>query len=236
MSVLTFDQDAHVYTLDGARVPSVTAILRAAGLFDFSNIPPSILEAARRRGTACHAAIHYYNENDLAADDFAKDFPAYWPYLESWDRLMASGRLEPVLCEHRVASRARGYAGTFDWLGLFDGHAALMDYATGDSEDVAKDLQTAGYLLAAYDWVKEDAASFDSEMERTRHDLLRTFLRAHPFITRYSVRLKKSGACAVPIAHKDPRDFADFTRLLEAQQIVHARRPKAACWTEWEES
>jgi hypothetical protein len=153
---LTFDRDSHTYTLDGEIVPSVTQVLRASGLVDFSKIPEGVLAAAQLRGTKVHAAIHYYNEQDLDVGEFMGTFPAYAGYLQSWIALMESGRLKTCLCEHRVASRKHRYAGTIDWLGEFDGRGALLDFATGDPEDVAKDLQTAAYHAAAVEWAAVD--------------------------------------------------------------------------------
>jgi len=224
MSDLVFLDDGgqHEYYLAGERVPSVTGVLRAAGLVDFSSIPKPILEAARTRGTKVHAAIHFYNEHDLNVDWFCREFPGYAGYLESWIRLMDSGRLQTVLCEHRVASRVYRVAGTIDWIGIFDGKAAILDFATGDPEDAAKDLQTGAYEVLGREWAKEP--------EET---VLRQFFTDHPFVQRYGVRLKKDGRLPTPAPYGDPRDKPQFLTLLTAQQIVHVRKPKAMDWTEW---
>jgi hypothetical protein len=85
---LVFDEATHTYTLDGERLPSVTQILQRAGAIDFSHIPPTILEAARERGTAVHKAVHYFNENDLDVDVFRVAFPDYWPYVSAWIKFL----------------------------------------------------------------------------------------------------------------------------------------------------
>jgi hypothetical protein len=82
--MVAFDALAHRYTLDGEPLPSVTQILQASGIIDFSKIPQPILLAARDRGTAVHQAAHYYNEQDLDVEAFERDFPEYWPYLSAW--------------------------------------------------------------------------------------------------------------------------------------------------------
>lgn len=219
---LTFEPVSHIYTLDGIVVPSVTGVLKASGLVNFDGIPPSILEAARTRGTAVHQAIHYYNEHDLDVLAFGREFPHYAGYLQSWIRLMESGRLETVLCEHRVASRDYQLAGTIDWLGRFDGRATLIDFATGDPEDAAKDLQTAAYLHLAREWAGEPGQG-----------ALDAFLGAHPFVKRFAVRLKKSGALPTPEPYAQPSDWRDFSTLLAGQQLVKKRKPKAVDWSEW---
>jgi hypothetical protein len=82
--MLAFDPVLHRYTLDGETLPSVTQILQASGIIDFSGIPQPILLAARDRGTAVHQACHYHNEDDLDVEAFAAQFPDYWPYLSAW--------------------------------------------------------------------------------------------------------------------------------------------------------
>ena len=204
---LLFEPGGHVYTLDGVVLPSVTGVLKASGLVNFDQIPPSILDAAKARGTAVHQAIHYYNEHDLDVLAFTRAFPGYAPYLECWIRLMETGRLQTVLCEHRVASRTRGVCGTIDWLGLFDGKGAILDFATGSPEDSAKDLQTAAYEDLGREWAREPG-----------EDALRAFFAAHPFIRRYSVQLNKSGKLPKPQLYASPRDKTEFFTLLAGQQ------------------
>lgn len=223
MSALTFDPAGHVYTLDGARVRSVTGLLRKVGLVNFDRIPPTILAAAQHRGTTVHQAIHFYNENDLDVFEFGKTFPGYLGYLESWMRLMATGRLQPVLCEHRVASRYPRYAGTLDFLGLFDGQAAILDFATGRPEDAAKHLQTAAYVMAAKAWANQPD-----------QQALKAFVDAHPFIARYGVRLNKTGSLPTPTPYRDAKDYTKFRLIAETVQTVDEERPKSHPW-EWEQ-
>lgn len=213
---LVFNEGPHTYTVDGERYISVTQVLRETGAVDFSGVPPSILAAAQHRGTLVHAAVHYWNENDLDVAQFAQDCPEFLGYLESWMRLVESGRLSPVLCEHRVASRRYQFAGTIDWLGVFDGQAALLDFATGDPDDCAKALQTAAYCLAAQEWAVEPG-----------QDYLRASVQSHPFIARYSIRLRRDGELPRVERYTDPRHTSDFLTLLAAHRIAasHRRTP-----------
>lgn len=212
-SGLVFEEAGHTYHVDGEPYPSVTWVLRETGAVDFSGVPPAILAAAQHRGTLVHAAVHYWNEQDLDVAQFAEDCPDYLGYLESWMRLVESGRLQVALCEHRVASRKHRFAGTIDWLGFFDGQAALLDFATGDPYDCAKNLQLGAYSLAAQEWAVEPG-----------QEPLRAFVQTHPFIARYSIRLKKSGELPTVERYTDPRDTSDFLTLLAAHRIAAARR------------
>lgn len=213
MSGLTFDAERHRYTLDDALVPSVTGILKASGLIDFSGIPAGILEAARFRGTTVHQAIHFFNEGDLDFDQFRIDFPDYVGYLEGWMSFCAQRNFLPVLNEFRIASRRHHVAGTLDTLGLLDGVGALVDYATGRPEDVSKDYQTAAYYGLALEW----------STERECDPRLVGFLERHPVVKRYAVALQKTGAFTLH-PYNDPADFRKFLTLVDAQRIVTARR------------
>lgn len=218
--MLTFEPTAHAYTLDGAPVRSVTQLLALVGLgFDVNAVPPSILDTARVRGTVVHQAVHYWNDRDLDVDTFEHDFPAYAGYLRSWIRPFESGRLQTVLCEHRVAHTSPNFAGTFDWLGTFDGDAALLDFATGDPTDAAKHLQTAAYVLAARQWAQQDDQS-----------VLRAFLEQHLYVARYAVRLRADGGYPLLTAYDNPRDYTNFLTLAKAVAVVDAERRQAHAW------
>jgi hypothetical protein len=210
---LTFDDASHTYRLDGERVPSVTGILKASGIINFDGIPEHVLETARRRGTAVHHAIHYYNEHDLDLDAFTQDYPDYLGYLEAWQTFCLQRRFTAVLNEHRVASRRHRVAGTLDCLGLLDGVAVLVDFATGHPADVAKNLQTAAYFALALESAADDPA-------------LDAFISAHPVIKRYAVALRRDGSFTLE-PYPDPRDIRKFFALCEAQRIVaeHRRAP-----------
>jgi hypothetical protein len=214
MARLTFTDLNHAYELDGVRVPSVTQVLQASGaMIDFSKIPQPILLAARDRGTTVHRAAHYWLEGDLDVDEFFALFPDYAGYVRSLMVLFETGRLTTVACERRVASPLYRYAGTFDWLGLLDGRATLLDWATGAPADVAKDLQLAAYEVAAREWA---AAGEDP--------LLADFFAVHPRVQRIAVRLNRDGLLPTLETYTDPNHFREFRTLLEAQAILARRR------------
>jgi hypothetical protein len=211
---LTFEPSTHTYTLDGEVVPSVTQILKRAGLIDFSGIPPTILERARRRGTAVHQAIHYFNENDLDVAAFEADFPESAGYLHAWIAFTDQRHFRAVLSERRIASRRHLVAGTADCFGLLDGLPILLDFATGRPQDVAKDLQTAAYYAIGTEWAAEDDPDLQAFLDRSRGVL-----------RRYGVALRKDGTFALD-PYTSPTDFREFLTLVDAQRIVARRRPQ----------
>jgi len=212
---LTFDAATHTYRLDGVVVPSVTQILRASGLIDFTGIPESILEAARVRGTIVHQAIALFNEGDLDLEQFAVDFPEYLPYLAAWQDFCRQRHFTALLTECRIASRRYQVAGTLDCLGELDGEPVLLDFATGNPADTAKDLQTSGYFVLALEWAEYADADPRLKAFFTRHTLLR----------RYGVRLEKTGAFSLH-PYTNPSDMRQFLALVEAQRIISARRAR----------
>lgn len=219
---LTFDASTHTYALDERPVRSVTGLLRKVGLINFDNVPAHYLAAAQMRGTKVHQAIHYYNEHDLDVLAFCREFPGYAGYLQSWIRLMDTGRLKTVLCEHRLACRQPRFSGTLDWLGLFDNEPAILDFATGNPNDAAKHLQTAGYVLAARAWSAEPGET-----------ALRAFMDEYPFVRRFSVRLNKGGTLPTPQAYRDPHDLTHFRLIAETVNVVDLERPKTVQW-DWQ--
>lgn len=210
--MLVFEEHTHTYTLDGEVVPSVTGILKATGIIDFTGIPAGVLESARTRGTTVHAAVHYFNEGDLDVDGFYRDFPEYAPYLRAWVSFCEQRRFRAVLNEHRVASRKHRVAGTLDCLGWLDDRAVLLDFATGRPQDVSKDLQTAAYHALATEWAEEG------------DEALQSFLfSARGVVHRYAVSLRRDGTFSLE-QYASPRDYREFLLLTDAHRIVTTRR------------
>lgn len=205
--MLTFDPTPHHYHLDGVRVPSVTEVLHDSGLIRLDHLPAFILEAARRRGTDVHAALHFVNDGDLDASSVADQ---YQPYLEAWQRYRAERDVVVLLCEHRLASRRYRVAGTLDLLCSIGTDGWLIDYATGDPATVAKDLQTAAYLGLALEWAAHDPR-------------LAEVLRRHPRWRRGAVQLRPNGTFRFT-EYTAVTDYTHFQTLAGAWHIRQARR------------
>ena len=207
---IDLDIATHRYTVDGIPAQrSVTQVLQP--LYHFDGVPEYVLEKARARGTIVHQAVHYLFQRDLDEAAFATDFPPWVGYVHAAKHFLDDSRFVSALNEHRVFSDRHQIAGTIDCLGVLDGHAALIDFATGRPSDVAKDLQTAGYLALALEWQAHDPA-------------LAAFLACHKVIRRYALHLRADGSFRVE-SYTDPRDISHFLTLAAAQQIVMARRP-----------
>lgn len=130
--VLTFDEAAHAYALDGAPMLSVTQVLEGVGIIDYSGLPEHIRERALARGRAVHVATHYDDEGAL---DEATVAPGVTGYLEAWRRFRRESGFVPELIEHRGFHQQYPYAGTLDRTGrLANGSEVLLDIKSGTAE------------------------------------------------------------------------------------------------------
>jgi hypothetical protein len=136
---LVFDEAAHVYTVDGVRLPSVTQILDPLG--DLDKVAWATLEKARIRGTRVHTMIEYFETDDLDETYLDEELAGY---LNSYKRFKAQTGFEPIIVEGRTWSRLHGYAGSFDLFGRIDGHYELIDTKSGMVPKTAR-AQTAAY-------------------------------------------------------------------------------------------
>jgi hypothetical protein len=165
----------HGYTLDGAKVPGVTAILGALPkqlkqwaadcaanyavehwaelteqpltkrLDAMRYAHRDVVGAAALRGTT----VHRYGE-DLVHGRPVED-PEYLGPAQAYARFLDRWQIEPIATETPIASTVHRYGGRPDlWatIGVRDGATALVDLKTGKNvyEDVV--LQLAGYRWA----------------------------------------------------------------------------------------
>lgn len=158
-----FEPITHTYAVDGIVRPSVTYILRVLGISaDFEAIGAmserlrAQIELKRAVGSALHADIHAFDDNDL---DEASVDPLVRPYLESWKTFRRNSGLVPEARERRVFHAALNYCGTLD--GIFSipaqpGERILVDVKTGDPADAGAPFQLALYWLAYLDQHPDD--------------------------------------------------------------------------------
>lgn len=106
---LAFDAEAHRYDLAGRALPSVTQVLKAAGIAAFDS--PWFTDAVRDRGSFVHQAIALDVEGAL--DDDTLD-PVLAPYVEAFRRFRAESGAAIEHWERPVCDPALGYAGTLD--------------------------------------------------------------------------------------------------------------------------
>ena len=126
-----FDADEHQYSGGGRVYPSVTQILDAAGFGEWKRaIDPDVLERARQRGTAVHAACEYINEGDLDWDSLD---PEIRPYVEAYAEWKEQTAFRIDFVEPRMIHRKLGFAGTADIIGTINGSIAIPDLSPASS-------------------------------------------------------------------------------------------------------
>jgi hypothetical protein len=128
-AVLQFDARDHRYLLGGRVLPSVTQVLKGAGMIDYSMIPQDALQVAARRGTAVHRALQYLDDGEL---DEASVAPELAGYIEAAKRFYTESGFEVAHNEYRDYHPTYLYAGTMDRTGTFpDSSLAVVDWKTG---------------------------------------------------------------------------------------------------------
>jgi hypothetical protein len=196
--VIDFNDEQHLYFVNGVWRPSVTQILERTGLVDFSGIPRNIRLAALSRGRRVHKAAQFLVEDDLDMDTVAIEEQGY---VEACANFLQTSGFVVLGSERRIAHLEYGYAGTTDAIGLWRGGFALADWCTGDLWESAKDLQTSGYAEALRKFPPPE---------------WKTFTPASP-IQRIGVHLHKNGDFSTE-PYSDPRDFLKF---IAACAVVH---------------
>lgn len=73
---LEYDDDEHIYLVDGVIVPSVTQVLKVQFGGKYANVNRSVLQRAANRGTEIHKAIENYcrGDEDLIAIKEVRNF------------------------------------------------------------------------------------------------------------------------------------------------------------------
>ena len=122
-SGLTFDEQRHIYRIDGEWVPSVSKVLRDSGIApDFAGIDPAVLEKARNRGVAVHALTEAIDagEHPAIPDELAG-------YIKSYRAFCRESHFDLVTAELMVGHKELGFAGRMDRLGWMGSDRTILD-------------------------------------------------------------------------------------------------------------
>ena len=120
---LDFEEESHRYLLNGNQVPSVTQVIKSAGL---SEVEQFYTPEAAQRGTAVHAACQYDDEETLG--DCTENLLGY---LNGWRKFRAESGFVPTHIEIRLASERYQFAGALDRIGALNGKPSLLDIKSG---------------------------------------------------------------------------------------------------------
>jgi hypothetical protein len=154
--VLSFDEETHVYRLDGRELVSVTSAIREAGLMPDEHW---FTKQARRRGSAVHTACWYDDEGDLDPSSVAPEIRGYldawrkFKHESHWGRLNTDEDGRDMSAKEQRLWSIEGFAGTPDRVGeLFTTNPiapdlTILDIKTGPPASW-HGPQTAGYAIA----------------------------------------------------------------------------------------
>jgi hypothetical protein len=140
-----FNAERHEYTQNGVVIPSVSQVLKLAGLADYSHIDPAVLARKAAIGTEVHRAAQMLDEGarltDLDLD------PAVLPYVEAFEQFRANEKYEPILIEHATVAQFHGmkYGMTLDRVCGLNGAVTLLDIKCACATQTHWGVQLAGY-------------------------------------------------------------------------------------------
>ena len=122
---LTFEEERHLYYLNGLEVPSVTTLMKPLSSDFYSTVDPEVLNKAAKRGTAIHNAVENYAK--FGIEDIPPVYAGYFAgFREWWDSRKPEGLPQnPAVCRHgrsAVHHRRKGDAG------------GLQDIGTGEQQ------------------------------------------------------------------------------------------------------
>lgn len=125
---LEYDDDEHIYLVDGVIVPSITQILQVKFKNKYDKIDPDVLSRAAERGTAIHKAIEDYCNIGVVKCKEASNFR----FLECRYNFTPIENESPVILFKHDKPVA---AGRFDLLLYIDNEVALADIKTTSTLD-----------------------------------------------------------------------------------------------------
>lgn len=130
---INFDEEKHLYTLRGYRLPSVTQLMRPMTAMVYSDVSQSALMDAADRGTRAHESISNIVLYGIEESDEDTE-----PYISAFKDFMRDFKPTWLASEYRLYHKTLMYAGTLD----------LIGYVTDDDDngvDVV-DLKTTSAL------------------------------------------------------------------------------------------
>ncbi len=135
----------HVYTANGVVLPSVTQVLKLAGIGVYAaNVPLANIERAGAIGTAVHEGCQFLDEDDL---NFESLDPVVLPYVVAYQRWREEYLPEWEGIELQIESPELRLAGTIDRVGKVKGQRYIVDIKTQRVKAKHWGLQTSGYRL-----------------------------------------------------------------------------------------
>jgi len=117
-----FNEEDHVYTLNGNTLPSVTQILEHVGIVDKRFYTPGSAEKGREIHSLCQIM-------DGGGDWW--DYTEWADYAYSYQQFLNDYEPEWIMVEEALHHDILGYAGTVDRFGILKDEKAVVDIKSG---------------------------------------------------------------------------------------------------------
>lgn len=142
MAKFEYNDEQHIYRLDGVIIPSVTQVLKAVGILNFDFIPADKREASMRFGEAVHLATSLRDKNDL---ELATLSPLIIPYLAGWKKFLSD--TGAIIIENEKPSYSPKYRYGFKIDRVIEIHKrpTVADIKTSVDSQQGTDLQLVAY-------------------------------------------------------------------------------------------
>lgn len=125
--VTSFDEENHIYSVEGIPVPSTTTIIKEAGMMKNLDFYTS---GGSGRGTYIHKLTEQYDKGTMDWGQVGE----YLPYVNAYIEFKEKYNLEVLLREEKAYNRAYWYAGQMDIVGRVNGKLFVIDIKTGQEE------------------------------------------------------------------------------------------------------
>lgn len=140
--MLTFDETKHQYKFDGVVIPSVTQVIKDAGLVNLDWISKELLEAKADLGTKVHTTTELYDAGVLNMDEL---HPTLKSYLDSWIKFRQDYDFTPIEIELEGFHPIYRYAGRIDRIGSMKKCPLVLADIKSGTVQKTHAIQTAGY-------------------------------------------------------------------------------------------
>lgn len=146
---IEFNEDQHIYTVDGKVVPSVTEIIKFLTIDTFATANHALKLIAANKGTRVHESTVVY---DYEAWDFDYDSDIIG-YIQAYARFVRDYGIKDYIQTEHIISNGE-YAGTLDRLAMIDGKKTVIDLKTGTTSNLrAFSAQLYGYAKILADTI-----------------------------------------------------------------------------------
>ena len=140
---MKYNEERHEYKENGIIIPSVTQILKGAGLIDLSFINKDLLAEKADFGTKVHETTELYDKFELDTETL---HPTLNNYLKQWVKFQNDFKIQIQEIETMYYHPSYRFAGRLDRIISIGKDFAIVDIKTG-GKFPSYPIQTAAYKM-----------------------------------------------------------------------------------------